>query len=97
MRGEVLVGPERRRRWSEDEKARIIEESLRPVKAMLKIKAAIRTKGARVIGFFHLSHLSIRGSLAPMSAWSDDAPSQTRLEMLTAYGGDASALSCLAW
>jgi hypothetical protein len=30
MRGEVLVGPERRRRWSEDEKTRIIEESLRP-------------------------------------------------------------------
>lgn len=30
MRGEVLVGPERRRRWSEDEKARIIGESLRP-------------------------------------------------------------------
>ena len=30
MRGDVLVGPERRRRWSEDEKARIIEESLRP-------------------------------------------------------------------
>lgn len=30
MRGEVLVGPERRRRWREDEKARIIEESLRP-------------------------------------------------------------------
>ena len=30
MRGEVLVGPERRRRWSDDEKARIIEESLRP-------------------------------------------------------------------
>ena len=29
MRGEVL-GPERRRRWSEDEKAPIIEESLRP-------------------------------------------------------------------
>jgi transposase-like protein len=29
MRGEVLVGPERRCRWSEDEKARIIEESLR--------------------------------------------------------------------
>jgi transposase len=30
MRGEILVGPERRRRWSEDEKARIIEESLQP-------------------------------------------------------------------
>lgn len=30
MRGEVLVGPERRRRWSEDEKARIINELLRP-------------------------------------------------------------------
>jgi transposase len=30
MRGEVLVGPERRRRWSEGEKSRIIEESLRP-------------------------------------------------------------------
>lgn len=30
MRGEILVGPERRRRWSDDEKARIIEESLRP-------------------------------------------------------------------
>jgi transposase len=30
MRGEVLVGPERRRRWSDDEKAQIIEESLRP-------------------------------------------------------------------
>ena len=29
MRGEVLVGPERRGRWSEDEEARIIEESLR--------------------------------------------------------------------
>ena len=29
MRGEVLVGPERPRRWSEDEKARIVEESLR--------------------------------------------------------------------
>lgn len=30
MQGEVLVGPERRRRWSEDEKARIVEETLRP-------------------------------------------------------------------
>jgi transposase-like protein len=30
MRGEVVVGPERRRRWSEDEKVRIIEESRRP-------------------------------------------------------------------
>jgi len=30
MQGEVLVGPERRRRWSEDEKARIIGETLRP-------------------------------------------------------------------
>jgi hypothetical protein len=30
MRGEVLVGPERRRRWSEDQKARLIEESFRP-------------------------------------------------------------------
>jgi hypothetical protein len=30
MRGELLVGPEQRRRWSEDGKARIIEGSLRP-------------------------------------------------------------------
>ena len=30
MRGEVLVGPGRRRQRREDEKARIIEESLRP-------------------------------------------------------------------
>jgi transposase len=30
MRGEVLVGPERRRRWSAEEKSRIVEESLRP-------------------------------------------------------------------
>jgi transposase len=30
MWGEVLVGPERRRRWSEDEKARIIAESFQP-------------------------------------------------------------------
>jgi transposase len=30
MQGEVLVGPERRRRWSEDEKARIVEETFRP-------------------------------------------------------------------
>jgi transposase len=30
MRGEVLVGPERRRRWSAEEKSRIIAESLRP-------------------------------------------------------------------
>lgn len=30
MRSEVLVGPERRRRWSEDEKARIVGESLQP-------------------------------------------------------------------
>jgi transposase len=30
MRGEVLVGPERRRRWSEDEKSRIVEASIRP-------------------------------------------------------------------
>jgi transposase len=29
-RGEVLVGPERRRRWSPEEKARIVEESLMP-------------------------------------------------------------------
>ena len=32
-----------------------------------------------------------------MSAWSDDAPPHTWLEMPMAYGGDASALSCLAW
>jgi transposase-like protein len=30
MRREVLVGSERRRRWSAEEKARIMEESLRP-------------------------------------------------------------------
>ena len=30
MPGEVLAAPERRRRWSEDEKARIVGESLRP-------------------------------------------------------------------
>jgi transposase len=30
MQGEVLVGPERRRRWSAEEKSRIIAESLRP-------------------------------------------------------------------
>jgi transposase len=30
MRGEVLVGPERRRRWSAEEKSRIIAESLLP-------------------------------------------------------------------
>jgi transposase len=29
-RGEVLAGPERRRRWSLDEKARIVAESLAP-------------------------------------------------------------------
>jgi transposase len=30
MRGEILVGPERRRRWSEDEKLRVTAESLQP-------------------------------------------------------------------
>jgi len=30
MRSEVLVGPERRRRWSATEKSALIEESLRP-------------------------------------------------------------------
>lgn len=29
-RGEVLVGPERRRRWSAEEKARIVAESMEP-------------------------------------------------------------------
>lgn len=30
MRGEVLTGPERHRRWSEEEKARIVAETLAP-------------------------------------------------------------------
>jgi len=30
MRAEILVGPERRRRWSEEEKARIVEEAFAP-------------------------------------------------------------------
>jgi hypothetical protein len=51
-------------------------------------------KGDRL---FHLSHLQAEGGLAAMSAWSDNAPPHTWLEMPMAYGGDASALSCLAW
>jgi hypothetical protein len=56
-----------------------------------------QNEGRKGYRLFHLSHLQSEGGLAPMSAWSDDAPPHTWLEMPIAYGGDASALSYLPW
>lgn len=64
---------------------------------MLRVKAAINTKDARVIGFFIFSTLQSAGVLTPMSPCCDDAPPHTWLEMPLDYGDDASALSSMAW
>lgn len=37
MKAEILVGPERRRRWSADEKTRIVAEAARPGAAVAEI------------------------------------------------------------
>jgi hypothetical protein len=64
---------------------------------MLRVKAAISTMGAMVIGFFILAIFNLRFAYTPMSTWSDDAPPHSALEMPIAYDSDASVLSSLAW
>lgn len=63
---------------------------------MLRVKAAISTMGAMVIGFFIFA---ISDPRKPRSnvAMVDNVPPHRWLEMPIAYGGDASTLSSLVW
>lgn len=46
MRVEVLGGLERRRRWSQDDKARIVEETLVPGAKVTEVRAAMESQPA---------------------------------------------------
>src|ERR1700759_3054549 len=54
-RVEILTGPSRRRRWSAEEKARIVEETLAPGAVAVLLRAGTTPSGAEIRG--HLRRL----------------------------------------
>ena len=65
MRVEVLSGVERRRRWSDDEKARIIEETLVPGARVAEVARRHTVSASLVFGWRRLARGGLLGRGAP--------------------------------
>lgn len=68
---EVLTGPERRRRWSTDEKLAMVGESLEPGKT---VSMVARQHGVNPNQLFHWRKLYQDGSLSAVSAGEEVVP-----------------------
>lgn len=68
---EVLTGPERRRRWSSDEKLAMVRESLEPGKS---VSMVARQHGVNPNQLFHWRKLYQNGSLSAVSAGEEVVP-----------------------
>ncbi len=68
---EVLTGPERRRRWSADEKLAMVRESFEPGKS---VSMVARQHGVTPNQLFHWRKLYQDGSLSAVSAGEEVAP-----------------------
>ncbi len=65
MRVEVLSGVERRRRWSDDEKARIIEETLVPGARVAEVARRHAVSASLVFGWRRLARDGLLGRGVP--------------------------------
>ena len=65
MRVEVLSGVERRRQWSDDEKARIVEETLAPGARVAEVARRNAVSASLVFGWRRLSRDSLLGRGVP--------------------------------
>jgi transposase len=68
---EVLAGPERRRRWSADEKLAMVRESFEPGKT---VSMVARQHGVNPNQLFHWRKLFQDGSLSAVSAGEEVVP-----------------------
>jgi len=68
---EVLTGPERRRRWSSEEKLAMVRESLEPGKS---VSMVARQHGVNPNQLFHWRKLYQNGSLSAVSAGEEVVP-----------------------
>ena len=68
---EVLTGPERRRRWSADEKLAMVRESFEPGKS---VSMVARQNGVNPNQLFHWRKLYQGGSLSAVSAGEEVVP-----------------------
>jgi transposase len=76
---EVLTGPERRRRWSSDEKLAMVRESLEPGKS---VSMVARQHGVNPNQLFHWRKLYQNGSLSAVSAGEEVVPASELSEAL---------------
>ena len=65
MRVEVLSGVERRRRWSDDEKARIVEETLGPSARVAEVARRNGVSASLVFGWRRLARDGLLGRGVP--------------------------------
>ncbi|MEA3117413.1 MAG: transposase [Paraburkholderia sp.] len=68
---EVLAGPERRRRWSTEEKLAMVRESFEPCKT---VSMVARQHGVNPNQLFHWRKLFQDGSLSAVSAGEEVVP-----------------------
>lgn len=71
---DVLTGPERRRRWSVDEKLAMVRESCQPGKT---VSMVARQHGVNPNQLFHWRKLYQNGSLSAVSAGEEVVPELT--------------------
>lgn len=76
---EVLTGPERRRRWSAEEKAAMVRESLEPGKSLSMVA---RQHGVNPNQLFHWKKLYQDGSLSAVSAGEEVVPASELADAL---------------
>ncbi len=76
---EVLTGPERRRRWSVEEKLAMVRESLEPGKT---VSMVARQHGVNPNQVFHWRKLYQDGSLSAVSAGEEVVPASELADAL---------------
>jgi transposase len=76
---EVLAGPERRRRWSAEEKLAMVRESFEPGKT---VSMVARQRGVNPNQLFHWRKLYQDGSLSAVSAGEEVVPASESSDAL---------------
>jgi len=83
---EVLAGPERRRRWSADEKLAMVRESFEAGKS---VSMVARQHGVKPNQLFHWRKLYQDGSLSAVSAGEEVVPASELSDALKQNQGTA--------
>lgn len=96
-RVEIITGPERRRRWSEEEKLQLVEEACRPGHSVSQVA---RQRGINANQLFAWRRQALANGLVTVPIWrkSADQLSVYRIARLVALGRSWLATrSCLWW